>query len=239
MRIGLIGKGKWGTEIHRVLTGLGHELTVCDPTLEDSASRFDAVRQKAVVIATPPQSHAELCHLAIEYGTPFFVEKPVALDVIDAARIAFQAQNSGIRGAVGHIALHQLGYQKHKYPTPKSVEITRYTKSPGYHGVTAWWDIGVHDVAVCVDLHGRPKKLRVAQDEDSYTAVLWWDDARAVLHGDRTAGRRWDFTFDGETFTPYDDPGEPLKTELEWWLDGGSNLDDAAVVVETLVRGSE
>lgn len=235
MRVGLIGCGRWGTNIRRVLTELGHDTVVYDPALPETVpTPQELVRiSDKVVVATPPQHHVEYVRMAVERQTPFFSEKPFTLNTVDAAVLRFQTRLAYVHGAAGHIALHADNYPSNVY----NLRVVHTNRMPGYHNIPAWWDMGVHDVAVAVNLFGRPQSVEVVQGFDWYEARLTFSEGLAELVGHRDSGEKvWEFTVDGETWTPNSSTTEPLKNQMEWWLNGGDNLDEAVVVVETLSR---
>ncbi|MBF9030601.1 Gfo/Idh/MocA family oxidoreductase [Rhodobacterales bacterium HKCCE3408] len=59
-----------------------------------------------VVIATYPDSHADLAIRAMEAGAHVFVEKPLATTVADAERVAKVAKATGRKLAIGYILRH-------------------------------------------------------------------------------------------------------------------------------------
>jgi predicted dehydrogenase len=65
--------------------------------LEDLVARE---RPDVIVIATPPESHAELCLRALELGTHVICEKPFAVTIADANRVLAAAEDAGRRVAV-------------------------------------------------------------------------------------------------------------------------------------------
>ena len=67
-------------------------------SLEDGL-RLDGVG--AVVVATPHADHAEAVELALACGKHVLCEKPLAIDAGDARRLACQAEDAGLRLAVG------------------------------------------------------------------------------------------------------------------------------------------
>lgn len=230
--IGVAGVGRWGKEIVRVLGMLGEHVETFDLDGGSMAS-FDELVETCdgVVIATPPHTHARMALVAAEAGRRVFVEKPLGLSIREVAPLA----SIGADVAAGHIVLTADGYQRFREKTPQRIESVRLGHNPGYHGVPAWWDLAVHDVAVCVDLLGAPDGASFRQSNDTYDAHLTWAGAEAHLVGNRAAGeKRWDITIDGVGYSPYQEKREPLWTELHWWLSGGSNLRDALAVVETL-----
>ncbi|WP_156421515.1 glycosyltransferase [Aureimonas sp. AU40] len=68
----------------------------------DAAEMMDACRPDAVYICIPPFAHGAPERAAIERGIPFFVEKPVALDLDTAEAIAAEVEAKGLVTAVGY-----------------------------------------------------------------------------------------------------------------------------------------
>ena len=58
---------------------------------------------EAVIIASPPATHADLAVRALRAGRHVFCEKPVALTVVDAQRISSAARNSDRTFVVDHV----------------------------------------------------------------------------------------------------------------------------------------
>lgn len=241
MRIGLIGRGRWGGHLQRATQDVGHEVVWYDPEQRGGMPSVEALllRTERVIIATPPHLHAQMVDAAIDHRVPFLVEKPLAMNVDDAERLLTRARASGVQGAVNHIALFADGLQPFRSTRPRLTEALRTSSNAGYHNIPAWWDIGVHDVAVCVDMYGRPDTVSLVQDFDNYRATLAWPGATAIIQGTRTAhNKRWEIWFGDHGWDAYGDPGrEPLKNLIGWWCAGGDNLDHAVTVVETLERG--
>ncbi|WP_380784679.1 glycosyltransferase [Sphingomonas sp. R86521] len=68
----------------------------------DAAAMIDAVELDALFICVPPFAHGEPERLAIDAGLPFFVEKPVALDLGTAEDVAASVERLGLVTAVGY-----------------------------------------------------------------------------------------------------------------------------------------
>src|SRR5271165_645785 len=129
VRIGVLGCGYWGSKHARVLAGAHGvaELSLIDsdgdaacrlgrtystaqvsPNLQSALPCVDAV-----VIATPPRTHAELAMLAMRAGKHVLIEKPLATSVREARALLAQADRSRVTLMVGHTflynpALHEL-----------------------------------------------------------------------------------------------------------------------------------
>ena len=59
-------------------------------------------RPEAIVVATPPHSHADICVAALEAGLHVICEKPFVSDVADADRVLAAAAAAGKQVAVNH-----------------------------------------------------------------------------------------------------------------------------------------
>ena len=118
MRVGVLGCGYWGSKHVRVLSMNPdvEQVVVIDPRPErrsdllrafpasaSAASLTEALPMvDAVIIATPPESHAELGLRAIAAGKHVLVEKPMATSVADAGRLIEAAEAAGVVLMAGH-----------------------------------------------------------------------------------------------------------------------------------------
>jgi len=115
--LALIGCGQWGRNLARNFHALGALKAVHDrdgarsaelaaahgvPAVSLEALLGDPTL-KALVIATPPESHAALARLALEAGKHVFVEKPLALDVPEAEALCALAREKQRVLMVGHL----------------------------------------------------------------------------------------------------------------------------------------
>jgi UDP-N-acetylglucosamine 3-dehydrogenase len=118
IKILLVGVGRWGSNHLRVARSLPVDLFVADraPDRLEMARKAgvkelrlspDPIAFKsevdAVVIATPAQSHFDLCKEFLEAGKDVFVEKPITLKSAEALQLVELAQRRGRILAVGHI----------------------------------------------------------------------------------------------------------------------------------------
>lgn len=97
--VALVGCGKWGRHILRDLVGLGCDVAVVDPSAANAGralqlgaraavSSTDALPAVAgVVVATPATVHADSVEQVLPLGVPVFVEKPLTVDPLSAARL--------------------------------------------------------------------------------------------------------------------------------------------------------
>lgn len=141
----------------------------------------------ALFIASPPALHAEHALLALRAGKHVFVEKPMALRIEDAERLAAEAAKRSLVISVGHILLY--------HPIADAVgaaladsrlgELTRWwserSGSPGRRrSEDAWWTLGPHDVALMFHLLGPPRQLwakRFGVGADNRVECGFWFDS--------------------------------------------------------------
>ena len=181
-RIAVLGCGYWGSNHIRTLKGLGalhavsdanparaegfasdHECLAIPP--EELFSRDDV---DGIVMALPPQLHAELAIRAVENGKDVLVEKPIALTVPDAERaVAAAAANNRIF-MVGHVLRFHPAFEKLKelIDNGELGEI-RYIHSHRlglgkFHTENdALWDLAPHDLSMILAITGtEPVEVR-------------------------------------------------------------------------------
>lgn len=105
LRVRLVGRGRWGKTIERTLLAFpGVTLTVVGRGAVPSRDL------DAVIVATPGASHADVALPYIERRIPTFIEKPMAVSLADAERIATAARLSGALVFVGHIHLYNPAF---------------------------------------------------------------------------------------------------------------------------------
>ena len=71
------------------------------PAFADVADAVAAVHPDAIVLATPPDTREAHLELACRERLPVLVEKPLALDLVEAARLVAMADEAGIPLMVG------------------------------------------------------------------------------------------------------------------------------------------
>jgi UDP-N-acetylglucosamine 3-dehydrogenase len=118
VKILLLGVGRWGANHLRVARSLPVDLYVADRLRERlDMARKSGIRETrlatdptafrdavdAVVIATPAQSHYELCREFLEANKDVFVEKPITMESAEAMRLVELAERRNRILQVGHI----------------------------------------------------------------------------------------------------------------------------------------
>lgn len=174
--LGVAGAGKWGANHVATASKLGMLAAICDADAEllgnvwgqypdvKATTRFEDLLRlpiDAVVIATPAQTHAQLALQAIDAGKHVFVEKPLALTVGDAERVASAARRRGVRVFVGHLVLYQQGVRavleqvrsgavgdvRHVRARRASYGRLRFVED-------VWWSFAPHDVSIVLAVMG-------------------------------------------------------------------------------------
>jgi predicted dehydrogenase len=178
MRVGVAGYGYWGQKHARVLSSIpGITLTVFDERADlraqaqrehpearveaDMSCRLYAL--DAVVIATPPASHAELANEALTAGCHVLVEKPMATSTAECRQMIETAFMAGRTLMVGHTYdYHGIVDELHRTASREHLGDLRHIRSVrtnvGMHrrDVSVLWDLAPHDVAIINRLAGGP-----------------------------------------------------------------------------------
>lgn len=166
--LAVIGAGRWGRNLIRVASSIGGASleVVCDvdpQRLDELGGAFrittrpEAVLEDgsvdAVILATPAEHHAALAVAALAAGKHVFVEKPLALTLPDAERIAEAQRQYGRVVMVGHILHYDPAYAALSQCIGRSglgnlrgLYATRHAPSTrGDKG--AWWALAPHDLS--------------------------------------------------------------------------------------------
>ncbi len=176
VRLALIGAGRWGRNYIRTIACLpGAALVRLASANPDSRTLVPpdcvvdtdwraviaAPEVEAVIVSTPPASHAEITMASIAAGKAVLVEKPLTLDVAEAETIAQAAQDAGVMVWVEHTQLFNPAWTGLKAALASIGPILAVRSEAGNHGpyrkggVPMLWDWGAHDIAQIIDLMGR------------------------------------------------------------------------------------
>jgi predicted dehydrogenase len=182
--IGLAGLGRWGRNYAKTLLALPECRLVAvadaDPTThaavagetgiavrESAAQLLSDPAIEAVVIATPDRTHYTLSAAALAAGRDVLVEKPMALEPVEAEALAEQAESSGRVLAVGHTAVYHPGFaelvdETRSRPLDAQRRASAIRTSSGYADGRSnpILDLCPHDIALAVLLFGTPSVAR-------------------------------------------------------------------------------
>ena len=115
--IAVIGCGHWGKNLVRNFAELGALVAVCDPNEKLAQSHaeqynvgsfsFEAILAnpavEGVVLAVPAPLHADMAIEAMNARKHVYVEKPLAMNMIEAEAMIASAKENGVQLMVGHL----------------------------------------------------------------------------------------------------------------------------------------
>ena len=181
-RIAVLGCGYWGSNHIRTLKGLGALHAVSDANLaraEGFAVEHDCLAipphalmtrddVDAVVMALPPQFHADAAVDAVRNGKDVLVEKPVALTVADAERSVAAAREEGRIFMTGHVLRFHPAFEKLKslidngdLGEVKYLHSHRLGLGKFHTENDALWDLAPHDLSMILAITGSfPEEIR-------------------------------------------------------------------------------
>ena len=181
-RIAVLGCGYWGSNHIRTLKSLGALHAVSDANIaraEGFASEQDCLFLEpeelfkrddidAIVMALPPQFHAENAIKAVEHGKDVLVEKPIALNVPDAERAVAAAKANNRIFMVGHVLRFHPAFEKLKaliddgeLGTVRYIHSHRLGLGKFHTESDALWDLAPHDLSMILAITGSaPTEIR-------------------------------------------------------------------------------
>ena len=170
VRVAVVGYGYWGAKHVRVLSSLpGVAVSVVDASperLADAARHHPNARLaaqlddvlddvSAVLVATPPDSHAGIAMQALEAGRHVLVEKPMTTSVAEAEALVATAARRKVGLMVGHTFEYNPAVWKLRevvrsgalgrilYVNTARLSLGRYQDD-----VNVIWDLAPHDVSI-------------------------------------------------------------------------------------------
>lgn len=174
-RIAVLGCGYWGSNHIRTLTSLGalHAVSDSNPARAEGFAieqdclaiapdeLFDRDDVDAIVMALPPQFHAEMAIRAVEAGKDVLVEKPIALTVADAERAVAAARANGRVFMVGHVLRFHPAFETLKELIDrgdlgeiKYIHSHRLGLGKFHTENDALWDLAPHDLSMILAITG-------------------------------------------------------------------------------------
>lgn len=174
-KIAVVGCGYWGSNHARTFSELGALYAVSDRHQDRAgalanmygvkAMEFDDVLAdpaiEGVVLALPPQYHADQAIAALEAGKHVLVEKPIALSVADARRVVEAAEKTGLVAMTGHVLRFHPAFEAlEAMIAAGDLGAVRYVHSHRvglgkFHAENdALWDIAPHDLSLILALTG-------------------------------------------------------------------------------------
>jgi len=173
VRLALVGLGYWGPNLARNLAILdGAELVALCDANEERLRRigrqypsarlvpsFDDIladdQIDAVVVATPVETHFDLCRTALAAGKHVMVEKPLATSSAECETLIELAAAQGRTLMVGHVFVYNAAVNKVKeYIDAGEIGDVYYVYSQRLnlgqvrHDVNAMWNFAPHDLSI-------------------------------------------------------------------------------------------
>ena len=179
IRVGAIGAGYWGPNLVRNFVELADADLVgvadLDPArlsriasrfpqlsciTEDYRALFDAGVQ-AVVVSTPPETHAEIALACFEAGVDVLVEKPLATTISDAQTMVSAAAEQNRILMTGHTFEHNLAVHALKSMIDSGdlgdihyIDAVRVGLGMFHPTLNVIWDLAPHDISILIHLLG-------------------------------------------------------------------------------------
>jgi predicted dehydrogenase len=201
VHVAVVGYGYWGSKHVRVLSAMPDvAVSVVDteverledagayyPSVEASGTDLDAVmdRVDAVVVATPPASHARIGLRALKAGKHVLVEKPLAPSVVEAEKLVAAASANDLHLMVGHVfeynpAVRQLRELVRSGELGRVLYIDSARLNLGLYrrDVNVIWDLAPHDISITSYLLG---ELPVAVSVWAEHNIAPWTEDVAYL----------------------------------------------------------
>jgi len=171
LKVGVVGCGYWGSKHARVLYGIPQveRVSAIDPrqerlldlkralpglatyqNLQEALDRVDAL-----VIATPPRTHAALALTAMAAGKSVLVEKPLAMSTAEALLMIEEAAARSLTLMVGHTFEYNAAVWKLRELVQSGelgriyyMDSARLNLGLYQHDVNVIWDLAPHDISI-------------------------------------------------------------------------------------------
>jgi UDP-2-acetamido-3-amino-2,3-dideoxy-glucuronate N-acetyltransferase len=196
--IAVVGCGHWGKNLVRNFSDLGSLAAVCDPNAEVAQQYADQYLVKnysfpevlndlsieGVVLAVPAPLHASMAIQVMNAGKHAYVEKPLAMNNLEADRMIASAEENGVQLMVGHLLQYhpifmalrtlvesgEMGALQYIYSNRLSFGKVRSEED-------VIWSFAPHDISMILSLTGHePDSVRT-----EYTSILQPDIADAAI----------------------------------------------------------
>tara|TARA_A100001015_G_C14954522_1_gene698176 strand:- start:618 stop:1568 length:951 start_codon:yes stop_codon:yes gene_type:complete len=181
--IAVVGCGHWGKNLVRNFYELQALSSVCDPNQQISdtfAKQFNVKNHsfkeilddpniRGVVLAVPAELHASMAVEAMNKGKHVFVEKPLAMNEIEANLMIKTAKKNKIQLMVGHLLqYHPIFIEIKKFVDTGKIGDLNYIYSNrlSFGKVRSKedviWSFAPHDISMILSLVGKePKNINV------------------------------------------------------------------------------
>lgn len=213
MKVAVVGAGAWGKNLIRTLHSIGALAAVVEVSEESLSllseqypdiSMYANIEQlvvsdiQAAMVAVPAHLHFQISKTLLEAGKDVFVEKPMALSVVESELLVELAAKLNKVLMVGHLLIYQGAVRWIKDAVKSgwigrlcSVHQVRCGLGRARAAENVLWSLGVHDVAVAQYLVGstplsmQASGQRVIQadiEDDVYLHMIFADGVQTHLH---------------------------------------------------------
>ena len=193
-KVALIGAGRWGynrlntlnyiqeLDLTHVVTS--KELKTPDKnqnpkTLSDWNHLLDC-EIDAVLIATPPHTHACILEEFIKKHIPCFVEKPLCLDYKTALFLKNLSLTEGVPVFVDHTQLYQpvLGeiLTDINFSSVEKINLAGMGNGPYRENLSVLWDWGPHDISIMLKMLQKMPNFVSGYSADTFTKYVFYYD---------------------------------------------------------------
>lgn len=177
-RVALVGAGRWGSNLLRVLSDLSCLEVVCDadairreavsrdtglPTTASLSDVVDDPTIDAVVVATPPRSHCDIALRALGAAKHVLVEKPMAMSVHEGLRMRDAARAAGRVLMTDHVLeFHPAVVRLRQLLAGGDLGRVRYVYSHRLNlgqvrtDESSLWSFAPHDIGLVLAIAGEP-----------------------------------------------------------------------------------
>jgi predicted dehydrogenase len=179
LKIGAIGSGYWGPNLIRNflelpdtkmavvadldplrLTAVRTRFPQIETLTTDYREMFDRGLD-AVVVSTPPETHADIVTDCLEHGLHVLVEKPLTTDVESAIALKELADERGLTLMVGHTFEFNPAVRMLKVMLDQSIagdiryiDAVRVGLGLFHPRLNVVWDLAPHDISILIHLLG-------------------------------------------------------------------------------------
>jgi predicted dehydrogenase len=260
-RVLLVGVGRWGQNFLRILTDhpraeiagvVSSQSDFRVPVFRSLDAAFESkISWDGVILATPPEVHANQLAMCLKQGIPTFVEKPICLDLVTARGLHALAATTGTPVLVDYTLMFHPGFvaireQLHDLENGWQIHSRGGNWGP-FRSYSPLWDYGSHAVAMTHNLMGREEAGGLA---GNYSVTLrFGDSSRATIEvGNRFSERIREFSVtvnsSGKQFGFKNDrSAQPLNLAIDAFLDGAIESQpwglDLSLAVVTILDACE
>jgi predicted dehydrogenase len=174
LNIVLVGYGYWGPKLARNIEQ--HDATKLVAIVDANEARMDQAAKEhpgkcirpalsmalanftqidAVVIATPPETHADIAHEALSHGKHVLVEKPITLNTEDARELIAEASAKDCVLMVDHVYCYSAAAKEVKRVIEYEnvgkllyIDSTRINLGLFQQNCDVVWDLAIHDFSL-------------------------------------------------------------------------------------------